>query len=75
MQEYAKYQEMTKEFRNKERLYDKEEDELRGKYPNGRYSDESSPLFRTKVPHLFRSKVRQLDRPLSPLSKGYIFQT
>jgi len=35
MQEYAKYQETTKEFRNKARLFDKEEDELKGKYPNG----------------------------------------
>ena len=28
-----------------------------------RYSDEMTPVFRTKVPHLFRSKVRQPDRP------------
>lgn len=28
-----------------------------------RYSDESTPVFRAKVPHLFRSKVRQPDRP------------
>ncbi|SDN11344.1 hypothetical protein SAMN05421813_1431, partial [Daejeonella rubra] len=30
-----------------------------------RYSDESTPVFRDKVPHLFRSKVRQADRPVT----------
>ena len=40
-----------------------------------RYSDKSTPVFRDKVPHLFRSKVRQPDRPVSSLSKSDIFQT
>jgi len=48
-----------------------------------RYSDESTPLipeqstprFRSKVRHLFRSKVHQSNRPLSSLSKDDIFQS
>jgi thiol-disulfide isomerase/thioredoxin len=35
MQEYARYREMTKEFRVKSDLFDKEQNELRKKYPNG----------------------------------------
>jgi hypothetical protein len=42
---------------------------------DGEYSDESTPVFRIKVLHLFRSKVRQPDRPVSPLSKRGVFQT
>ena len=51
--------------------------------PDNRYSDESTPLipeqstprFRNKVRHLFRSKVHQSNRPLSSLSKDDIFQS
>jgi len=52
-------------------------------YKSCRYSDESTPLipeqstprFRSKVRHLFRSKVHQSNRPLSSLSKDDIFQS
>jgi hypothetical protein len=40
-----------------------------------RYSDESTPPFRSKGRHLFRSKVRHLNGPLSSLSKDDIFQS
>jgi hypothetical protein len=40
-----------------------------------RYSDESTPPFRTKGRHLFRSKVRQSNHPLSSLSKDDVFQS
>ena len=40
-----------------------------------RYSDESTPPFRIKGRHLFRSKSRQSNRPLSSLSKDDIFQS
>ena len=46
-----------------------------GKYLNCRYSDESTPPFRAKGRHLFQSKVRQSNRPLSSLSKDDIFQS
>jgi hypothetical protein len=44
-------------------------------YDITRYSDESTPPFRAKGRHLFRSKVRQSNRPLSSLSKDDIFQS
>ena len=40
-----------------------------------RYSDESTPVFRDKVPHLFRSKVRQPDGPVISLSMRDNIQT
>ena len=50
--------------------------ELIGSSAEGiRYSDESTPVFRDKVPHLFRSKVRQPDRLLISLSKRDNIQT
>ena len=41
----------------------------------GRYSDESTPVFRDKVPHLFRSKVRQLAVSVKSLSSCDNIQT
>ena len=35
---------------------------------NSRYSNEITPVFRDKVPHLFRSKVNQPDHPATLLS-------
>jgi hypothetical protein len=45
------------------------------RYELFRYSDESTPPFRAKGRHLFRSKVRQSNCPLSSLSKDDVFQS
>lgn len=42
---------------------------------SGRYSDESTPVFRSKVLQLIWSNVRQRDRPSHYMGESDIIQT
>ncbi len=59
MQEYARYRERTKEFRDKELLFDKEQKELSEKYPNG-ISETLKGEMKVKIQSLYNEGDRNL---------------